>query len=156
MCAQHRIFGGKPMRASRFVALVASTALSFAATAQTYDEPAAPSADNYGSADVDRSDAPPSNQTQSDQADPPARVARLAYVHGEVSFAPAGENDWVQAQLNRPLVTGDKLWTDAGGRAELDVGPATLRMDQHTSFDFLNLNDQTAQIELTQGALNLA
>ena len=31
-------------------------------------------------------------------ADPPSRVARLGYVTGEISFSPAGENDWVHAQ----------------------------------------------------------
>ena len=88
-------------------------------------------------------------------ADPPTRVARLAFIRGDVSFVPAGENDWVQAQLNRPLITGDKLWTDHNSRTELEIGPATIRMDQNTSFDFLNLDDKTAQVELTQGTLNL-
>ena len=89
------------------------------------------------------------------QVDPPARVARLGYLSGSVSFTPAGESDWVQAQLNRPVVTGDKLWTDAGARAELQIGSSTIRLDQSSSFDFLNLDDQLAQMELTQGALNL-
>ena len=45
-------------------------------------------------------------------ADPPGRAARLAQISGAVSFSPAGEDDWVLAQLNRPLVTGDRLWSD--------------------------------------------
>jgi hypothetical protein len=87
--------------------------------------------------------------------DPPGRVARLSYMQGDVSFVPAGENDWVQAQLNRPLITGDKLWTDRSSRASLEIGAAAVRMDQSTSFDFLNLTDNVAQMELTQGTLNL-
>jgi len=55
---------------------------------------------------------PAPDQQSGDQSDPPSRVARLGYLHGTVSFVPAGENDWVEAQLNRPLITGDKLWTD--------------------------------------------
>ncbi|HET7062896.1 MAG TPA: DUF6600 domain-containing protein [Rudaea sp.] len=89
------------------------------------------------------------------QVDPPARVARLANTSGNVSFSPAGENNWVQAQLNRPVVTGDKLWTDDKSRAELQVGSSTIRLDYRSNFDFLNLNDQIAQMELTQGTLNL-
>ena len=89
------------------------------------------------------------------QVDPPARVARLANTTGNVSFTPAGENTWVQAQLNRPVVTGDKLWTDDDSRAELQVGSSTIRLDHRTNFDFLNLNDQIAQMEVTQGTLNL-
>ncbi|MBS0557122.1 MAG: hypothetical protein JSR27_06880 [Proteobacteria bacterium] len=87
--------------------------------------------------------------------DPPGRVARLSYIQGNVSFVPAGENDWVQAQLNRPLITGDKLWTDRDSRASLEIGASAVRMDQSTSFDFLNLTDSAAQMELTQGTLNL-
>lgn len=94
-------------------------------------------------------------QTETDVSDPPTRVARLSYLHGDVSFVPAGENEWVEADLNRPLVSGDKLWTDRDSRAVLEIGPAALRLDEDTSFDFLNLDDNNAQIELTQGTLNL-
>jgi hypothetical protein len=89
------------------------------------------------------------------QVDPPARVARLANTSGNVSFTPAGETNWVEAQLNRPVVTGDKLWTADGARAELQAGSSTIRLDYRSNFDFLNLNDQIAQMELTQGTLNL-
>lgn len=91
----------------------------------------------------------------SDTSDPPARVARLSYLHGAVSFVPAGENDWVEAQLNRPLISGDKLYTDRDARATLELGDSALRIDESSSFDFLNLDDSNAQIELTQGTLNL-
>ncbi len=94
-------------------------------------------------------------QTDNEASDPPTRVARLSYLHGAVSFVPAGENDWVEAQLNRPLISGDKLWTDRDSRATLELGDAGLRIDEGSSFDFLNLDDNNAQIELTQGTLNL-
>src|SRR4030095_9560489 len=70
-------------------------------------------------------------------ADPPARVARLGFIQGAVSFAPAGEDDWVLATLNRPLVTGDRLWADAGARSELQVGNAFIRMGSNTSVTLL-------------------
>jgi hypothetical protein len=89
------------------------------------------------------------------QVDPPARVARLANMSGNVSFTPAGEHDWVQAQLNRPIVTGDKLWTADGARAELQIGSSTVRLDYQSNFDFLSLNDQIAQMQLTHGSLSL-
>jgi len=98
---------------------------------------------------------PGPDQQSGDQPDPPSRVARLAYIRGTVSFVPAGENEWVEAQINRPLITGDKLWTDHDSRAELEIGSSALRLDAQTSFDFLNLDDETAQIELTEGSLNL-
>ncbi len=43
-----------------------------------------------------------------DDDDPPSRVARLSYANGEVSFSPAGTDDWVGASVNRPMTTGDK------------------------------------------------
>jgi len=88
-------------------------------------------------------------------ADPPSRVARLSYVGGEVSFSPAGENDWVAAYVNRPLIAGDRLWTNSGSRTELQFGNASVRLDQNSSADLLTLNNDLAQIQLTQGSLNL-
>ena len=37
-------------------------------------------------------------------ADPPDRVARISFLSGNVSFQPAGDDQWAQASLNRPLV----------------------------------------------------
>ena len=88
-------------------------------------------------------------------ADPPARVARLGYTAGAVSFSPAGENDWVQASVNRPLTNGDRLWVDAGARAEIQAGGAVIRMSANTSVSVLNLDDQITQLQLTQGTLNV-
>jgi hypothetical protein len=88
-------------------------------------------------------------------ADPPSRVARLGYLSGTVSFSPAGEEDWVQATVNRPLTTGDRLWADAGARTEIQIGGAMVRMNAGTSVSILNLDDQVAQLQLTQGVLNV-
>ena len=88
-------------------------------------------------------------------ADPPSRAARLGYLSGAVSLSPAGERDWVQATLNRPLTTGDRLWADADSRAEVQVGGAALRMGASTSVTLLNLDDNIAQVQLTQGTLKV-
>ena len=88
-------------------------------------------------------------------ADPPSRVARLGYMTGAVSFSPAGEDDWIQASINRPLTTGDRLWADAGARTEIQIGGAVIRMNARTSVSILNLDDRIAQLQLTQGALNV-
>ena len=88
-------------------------------------------------------------------ADPPSRVARLGYMTGEVSFSPAGENDWARAAINRPLTTGDRLWADTSARAEIQVGGAMIRMNAGTGVSILNLDDRIAQLQLTQGTLNV-
>ncbi|MBU6417991.1 MAG: FecR domain-containing protein, partial [Xanthomonadaceae bacterium] len=90
----------------------------------------------------------------SDQA--PGRVARLAYLSGQVQFAPAGESDWGSVEVNRPMVIGDRLLTGGGGRAVLELGDASVRIDNDSAFDFLNLAQDNVQIELSQGTLNLA
>ena len=88
-----------------------------------------------------------------DDDDPPSRVARLADADGNVSFNPAGTDDWVNAVVNRPMTTGDKLWTDEGSRAELNLDSAVIRLSDHTGFSFLNLTDQITQVRLTEGTL---
>jgi hypothetical protein len=88
-------------------------------------------------------------------ADPPSRVGRLGYLSGAVSFSPAGEDDWVQARINRPLTKGDRLWAEPGARTEIQIGGAMVRMSGGTSVSILNLDDQVTQLQLTQGALNV-
>jgi hypothetical protein len=88
-------------------------------------------------------------------AEPPARVARLGYISGTVSFAPAGQSDWIQAALNRPVTTGDLLWVDDRSRAELQIGGAAIRLGAATSLTVLNLDDLTAQVQISQGSLKL-
>ena len=86
--------------------------------------------------------------------DPPGRVARLSYVQGSVSLQPAGQQEWVGAELNRPLTTSDKLWSDAqGSRAELDIGGAVIRVGADTGVSFLNLDDNLAQLQVTAGTV---
>lgn len=101
---------------------------------------------------------PPDQGEAPDQApaqDPPGRVARLNYSEGSVSFQPGGTGDWVQVVQNRPLTTGDNLWADKDSRAELHVGSTALRMSSETSLTFLDLDDRTTQIKLSQGSLIL-
>jgi hypothetical protein len=97
----------------------------------------------------------PKQATAQDDDDPPSRVARLGYMQGSVSFQPAGESDWVGAVPNRPMSTGDQLWTDEDGRAEVQLGSAVIRLAPLTTFSFLNLDDDTVQIQLTSGAINI-
>ena len=63
-------------------------------------------------------------------ADPPGRAVRIKYISGAVSMQPGGVNDWVEAVVNRPLTTSDRVWTDKEARAELHLGSAALRMLQ--------------------------
>src|SRR5438132_1168742 len=97
----------------------------------------------------------PQRAAAHDDDDPPSRVARLSYARGTVSFNPAGTDDWVSAVVNRPITTGDKLWTDNGSLAELHIGSAAIRLSGNTGFSFLNLDDRMAQLHVTEGSPNV-
>ena len=105
---------------------------------------------------VKAQDQPPDQDQYQDQdqsQDPPGRVGRMSFSQGSVSFRPAGEDDWVTAVPNRPMVTGDDLWADEDSRAEVQVGSATLRLGAKTGITLLALDDRTTQIRLAQGDL---
>jgi hypothetical protein len=87
--------------------------------------------------------------------DPPARVARLNYVSGQVSIQPGGVNDWVQGSINRPLTSSDRIWADKDSRAELELGGAALRLDSDTSLTLVNVSDSNVQFQLDQGTASL-
>ncbi len=87
--------------------------------------------------------------------DPPDRVGRLNLLNGTVSFHPESVEEWAPATLNYPLTIGDHLWTDQDGQAEVHVGSTAIRLASRTEISFLNLNDQTMQIRLSTGSLNV-
>jgi hypothetical protein len=82
-------------------------------------------------------------------------VGRLNFVTGAVSFRPENVTEWAPATLNYPLTIGDHLWADQDGQAEVHVGSTAIRLASNTEISFLNLNDQTIQIRLSTGSLNL-
>lgn len=96
----------------------------------------------------------PLASAQNASYDPPDRVVRLAYQTGDVEFASAGEDNWGSADVNRPLVTGDRLETGRNGRVALELGDASVRINDDSAFNLLNLDSQTAQFELSQGTLS--
>ncbi len=95
------------------------------------------------------------DQGQAPDQDPPGRVARLNFSEGSISFRPAGEDDWVSGVPNRPMVTGDDLWSDENSRAEVHIGSTAIRLGAKTGITFLALDNHSTQIRLAQGSLIL-
>ncbi len=92
--------------------------------------------------------------------DPPSQVARLNLAEGTVSVAlasgqaaPGTQPVWHAAELNRPLTSGDQVWSDRGARAELHVGSTALRLSELTSLDLLQLDDRALLLRLNDGSL---
>lgn len=94
-------------------------------------------------------------QGQESGEDAPSRVARLGYIGGKVVMAPAGTDEWTDALLNRPLTTGDRLWVDAGGKSELQVGSSSIYLDAESGFSFLDLGDERLHMSLTDGSATI-
>jgi hypothetical protein len=88
--------------------------------------------------------------------DPPGQAARLSYFEGSVSVQPAGLDDWTVAAINRPLTSGDQLWSERGSRAQIEFGTATVSLAEDSSVTLLELGDQSIQLELNAGAIIVA
>jgi len=95
------------------------------------------------------------DQSQDQTQDPPSRVGRLNYMEGSVSYQVQGDTDWVAADPNRPLTTGDNLWADKDSRGEVHIDSNAIRLSAETGLSFLNLDDRTVQLQLPQGKIEV-
>ena len=86
---------------------------------------------------------------------PPARVARLAQIAAHVSLEPAGTEQWTQAAVNTPMTTGDRLYVDQDGHAELQMGQLAVRAWRYTDLTVASLTNETTQLALAQGSLHV-
>lgn len=87
--------------------------------------------------------------------DPPTRVGRLNWLTGDVSFQPAGLDEWTTATVNYPLTTADHLFSGPDARAEIHIGSNAIRLDANSNFGFLNLDDGIVQVSLTEGSMEI-
>lgn len=85
-------------------------------------------------------------------ADPPGRVGRLGETRGTVWLFDVDAGEWVAAQRNRPLTTGDRVATDRDGLAELRIGSTTLRLAGGSDLEFERLDDERMQLRLHAGS----
>ena len=87
------------------------------------------------------------------QADPPGRVARLSELNGQVWLYSPDSAEWVSADRNRPLTSGDRLATDPGARAQLQVGSTILRLDSSSELEVVRLDDDNISLQLHGGSM---
>lgn len=90
-----------------------------------------------------------------DNDDPPPQAGRLSIVNGNVSIQPAGTQDWGQAYLNYPVGPGDRIYTDADARAEIQVGRTYVRVGPNTDVTFVDFSSEAVTFGAAQGALRL-
>lgn len=95
----------------------------------------------------------PGTQADTQEADWPARVGRIAEVQGGVSLLDRDDNEWVAATVNRPVTSGDQFATQPGGRLEISIGSSTLRLDGDTELVLQRLDDDAVVLHLRRGSL---
>lgn len=86
----------------------------------------------------------------------PDSAARLSYVDGSVSVLPPGAKQWDKAFLNRPLGSGDQLWSDRDSRAEVDLGGVLLRLSNNSEISMLEVSEQGLQLGVGVGTVDIA
>lgn len=105
-----------------------------------------------GSAFAQTPSSPDDEAADVDDSAPVARVARLSFVDGDVSFLRAGVTEWAPAVENLPLLAGDQIYTGRGARAEVQLARGNyLRLSENTELTITDLSDSAAQFEITEG-----
>jgi hypothetical protein len=85
--------------------------------------------------------------------DIPGRVGRLAWTEGQVALYQDPDRGWDEAYVNSPLTSRNSVWTEAGARAEVQVGATALRLDSASQLDISRLDDATLDATLEQGEM---
>ena len=94
----------------------------------------------------------PQSQSQQQPAQMQPGVARLSYIHGDVSTQRGDNGQWVAGTLNTPIVTGDRVSTGQKSRAELQLDYADiLRMSDNATANVANLTRTNIKVQVGQG-----
>ncbi|MGI6454337.1 MAG: DUF6600 domain-containing protein [bacterium] len=82
------------------------------------------------------------------------RVARLAFLEGDVSVQRVGDESWVDGMINMPLMAGDQIYSGKNGRLELQLDDgAILHLGEETYVYISFLDDGLQQFEVYQGTV---
>ncbi len=92
-------------------------------------------------------------RAQQPDTDPPARVARLSELYGQVWIYSPDSGEWVGAVRNQPLTSGDRIATESGARAELQIGSTSLRIDSISELELVEIGDERAALALQEGSV---
>ena len=81
----------------------------------------------------------------------PARVSDLV---GSGAYEPAGDVDWDELTANLPVFTGDRIFSHADSKVEVELGRGNfLRIADKTDVVFSELSDGRTGLKVHQGDL---
>jgi hypothetical protein len=89
------------------------------------------------------------------QDDPSAQAGRLSYISGTVSVQSVDTGDWGQAYNNLTLGPGDRIFTDADGRAEIQVGQSYVRIGPNSDVSLVDATPYGIYFGVAQGSLRI-
>jgi len=127
----------------KFLAVTAFVAMLAALPLSAQDQ-----SDSYGPAG--QAPGPEQDQAQPDQ--PAPGVARLSYAQGSVSTQRGDNAEWVAAGVNSPISVGDRVSTNQGGRAEIQLDYANIiRLSDNATVKIANISREGVQVQIGQG-----
>ena len=95
------------------------------------------------------------SQAQAEQQQNEHGVGHISMIHGDVSTQRGDSGTWSAAMLNQPVVSGDKVSTGDGARAEVQLDFANiLRLGRTLRPTIANFTNKDIQIQLGQGLAN--
>jgi hypothetical protein len=101
--------------------------------------------------DPDPAQGPTPAQTPVGNQNDPG-VARVSFIHGDVTMQRGDSGDFSAVTLNMPLMTGDKVATGEGSRTELQLDYANmLRLDRDSEANIATLDKNRIQVQVSQG-----
>jgi hypothetical protein len=79
-------------------------------------------------------------------------TARLTLIKGDAALYDEEAGEWSEAAINMPLMEGDRLWVQEGGRAEIHLrGRTYIRLAGDSTFDIVKLGREEAHFYLASG-----
>ncbi|CAN7147255.1 DUF6600 domain-containing protein [Massilia sp. LjRoot122] len=87
--------------------------------------------------------------------EPPGRVGRVSLAQGKVSISGEVGDTTTDALVNWPITTRNLITTQPNGRTELRIGSTAVRIDDDSSLEVTELDDDSLRLRLHYGSASI-
>jgi hypothetical protein len=138
------------------IILFAVTGLAVGAWAQDYGDgqngEASPANDGQTPSLAQNYPQGPNGEAAPRSEGPAPVVARISFIHGDVSTQRGDSGDWGSTSINAPVVRGDQVATGENARTEVQLDYANiLRLAAHSQAKIADLTPRRIQVQVGQG-----